>query len=130
MTPEELLKPRYKVIAPWPGTHWKVGDIFEYGDHNCFKTESQPSIPMHLSVLDEHPHLFKKLEWWEERKPDEMPEYVKHITTGKIWRVKEYDLPAGAHVSGNEISSYWAAMKNLQPATEADYNAYLKTLTS
>jgi hypothetical protein len=148
MTPEELLKPRYKVIAPWPGTHWKVGDIFEYGDHNCFKTESQPSIPMHVSVLDEHPHLFKKLEWREERKPEEMPEYVKitgmgcSIIEDTIVKVEgsgkfedasfdnygeSYVLLRDKHFDVRGLTRM--NCKNVIPATAAEYEAYLQTLT-
>lgn len=136
MTPEELLKPRYKVIAPWPGTHWEVGDIFEYGDHNCFKTESQPSIPMHVSVLDEHPHLFKKLEWWEDRKLEEMPEYVKSIMqeytygvkVGVVIMVKEWvRLCDAMYAIQSRKEEYHASC--FVPATADEYNAYLQTLT-
>lgn len=86
MSKEELLSPRWKVIALYPGCFWKIGDVFNYVDHNCFKTESQPSIPMHGSVFTEHPHLFKKLEWWEERKLDEMPEYLQSQSADFVFK--------------------------------------------
>jgi hypothetical protein len=87
----------------------------------------KPRNFMWKSFFDLFPHLFEPLPWWKERKPEDMPHYVKHIATGKMWKVKEYDLPTGAHLIGVEISSYWAVMKNLEPATLDDYNAYLQT---
>jgi hypothetical protein len=73
MSNEELLKPRYKVIADFPyNTFGEVGSILDrdWGwngdDENGFKH--------HIS---HYPHLFKKLQWWEERKQEGMPEYVK-----------------------------------------------------
>jgi hypothetical protein len=118
MSNEDLMKPRYKVIAdfPEPRNHpyYEVGSVIR-----AITKEDE-------EYFGKYQTLFKPLQWWEERKPEEMPEYVKHITTGNIWRVKEYDLPTGAHISGSEISSYWAVMKNLEPATETDYNAWKK----
>jgi len=123
--PKELMKPRWKIIADFPyNTFGEVGDILDrdWG----WSGDDEKGFKHHVS---QYPHLFKKLEWWEERNPEDMPEYVKHTASGKIWKVKEYDLPTGAHITGPEVSTYWAVMKNLEPATEADYNAYLQTLT-
>jgi hypothetical protein len=68
MNKKMLLKPRYKVIADWPRmtTYW-IGRIFEVSQMGM-----ETQIPYH-----KYPHLFKKLEWWEERDEKDMPEYVK-----------------------------------------------------
>lgn len=35
------------------------------------------------SIVSEYPHLFHHLKWWEERKPEDMPEYVITSFLGK-----------------------------------------------
>jgi hypothetical protein len=81
MTPEELLKPRYKVIAPYPDMPFSVGQVlllqkhkegweYTWAEHDGF--HSMTDLEM-----SEFPHLFKEMEWWEEREEKDMPEYVK-----------------------------------------------------
>lgn len=79
MKVEDLLKPRYKVLADWPESQFSskdspasmisywVGRIIIYGEIGV-----QTQIK-----YDKYPHLFKKLEWWEDREESEMPEYLK-----------------------------------------------------
>lgn len=86
MTPEELLKPRYKVIADYPfNKHFKVGEILIL--FSFMKTKSIKDIEHYYHHGETHqnfediwfdcyPHLFRKLQWWEDRKPENMPEYV------------------------------------------------------
>jgi hypothetical protein len=68
MTPEDLLKPRYKVVADYPDSIFKIGGILIQGEKD-------------LTEAAKYPHLFKKLEWWEEREEKDMPEYLKCIKT-------------------------------------------------
>lgn len=69
MTTEEnkiadLMKPRYKVIADYPGNNlYKVGSIIEDTGWG----------------VELFPNIFKKLSWWEERDVKDMPEYVMFI---------------------------------------------------
>lgn len=103
MTKEELLQPRYKVIATWPlNDLHKVGDII----HNPIKPywfinsqgETNP---------EDYPHLFKKLSWYEDRKPEDMPEYVKQVS-GRI-------IPLDPSML------YPAVMEDYLPATRDEY---------
>lgn len=125
---EELLKPRYKVVALWPNTEFKVGQIVTdtYG--------------LALKFYDNYPHLFKKLEWWEDRKPEEMPEYVKrnednmsslsgdplvlivkkHFHYGEDWRSGNIDFFTAQNGLANGYS-----YSGFQPATEQEYNDYI-----
>lgn len=75
----DLLKPRYKVMADWPfNNSYNVGDIilmqlrsdgnYWNGNNDLYLREDQLRL---------YPHLFKKLEWWEDRKPEEMPKFLK-----------------------------------------------------
>ena len=73
MTPEELMKPRYKVTADYPGSRFIIGQILKK-----VKTVSgKEFVPSMLQQPDDFPHLFQPLKWWEDRKPEDMPEYLK-----------------------------------------------------
>ncbi len=73
MTPEELLKPRYKVIADYPNQYYSIGHVITE-ESGMFQ---ELDIDFPLDYLNQYPHLFKKLEWWEDRLPEDMPQYVK-----------------------------------------------------
>lgn len=66
MTKEELLKPRYKVIADYPQSIWKEGQILPYFPE-----------PYAKENIEKFPKVFRKMNWWEERKAEDMPEYIK-----------------------------------------------------
>lgn len=66
---EELLRPRYKVIADWPGNVWPIGTIYKHETIGILNPKK----------CDDFPHLFKKLAWYEDRKPEEMPDYVRVV---------------------------------------------------
>ena len=68
MTTEQLMQPRYEVIADYPNSIIPKGNIVD--DLLLFKIE-----------FEKYPHLFRKLEWWEKRDVKDMPEYVKCIKT-------------------------------------------------
>lgn len=83
MTAEELLKVRYKAIAGWPGnTKYEIGDILKgyspgCGGGNLIVNDKGESIWL---SPENFPTLFKKLEWWEDRKESDMPEFLKYAT--------------------------------------------------
>lgn len=86
MTTEELLRPRIKMIAPVPEYGMEVDTIIEmYGD---LMFELSPTYKLNLTGVKRFPHIYKELHWWEERKPEDMPEYVK--SHDQIFKVKEW----------------------------------------
>lgn len=131
MSVEELLKPRYKVIAEWPESTFEIGQIITKSD--LVEDWLQTDNFLHgfkLSAVEKYPHLFKKLEWWEERKLEDMPKYVRwdykpgcdgaHMKNliAKVdgWVQASY----GVISQGQTTSShFWL------PATEQEYNDYL-----
>lgn len=93
---EELLLPRYKVINIYPfNNHFMLNEIITLnefdGRKHLTKELNEPyvlqkplnplsdilPITMYESTFTQYPHLFKKLEWWEDRKVEDMPEYLK-----------------------------------------------------
>lgn len=103
MTSEQLMEERYILQKLWPGCLWSVGAIFP-GNYFDFQSFS---------------HLFRKLEWWEERNEKDLPSYVKGQATQRIVKVKEYDLEGG----WIEFIDGFGVSKNYLPATEEEYLA-------
>lgn len=69
MSNEDLLKPRYKVIADYPDSTFSIGDVLMTDVNSFFRKH----------CLLGYPAIFRKPEWWEEREEKDMPEYVKII---------------------------------------------------
>ncbi len=115
---EKLMIPRYKVIANWPDMleRFSVGYVFEHPYGRQYITETSKYDPA------DYPHLFKRLEWWQERKLGDMPEYVKS-PTGRVAKAK-FDL--------EETSAWFMFLDNEEvpysptfwmPSTEAEFLA-------
>jgi hypothetical protein len=77
MTVEDLLRPRFIVTAIDTSDRFIIGDIFNYDDEaDAFWCRGHVFTEQRLLS---YPHLFRKLEWWEDRSPKDMPEYVKRV---------------------------------------------------
>lgn len=133
---EELLKPRYEVIAPYPayrGHGIEVGDILtDPGDNECVRNQKgQAVVAFHWDMF---PHLFKPLQWWEKRSVEEMPEYVKN-EEGEVFKIKEWDGTSVPYVFVNpkihsgyvESATYSPLYPPYFPATESEYTAYINS---
>lgn len=79
MTPDELLIKRYKCIAPIPfqpfPDMYNVGDIFT--DNGKTAVLNQKGDPVYVVEWEKYSHLFQPLPWYAERKPEDMPPYIK-----------------------------------------------------
>lgn len=168
MTTEDLMKPRYKVIADYFYNPYKIGDIITvlYDDRSVHLTtthyrdefggEVEQANCFNPKRLNDYPHIFQPLEWWQERAIGDLPEYVKVTRedcakdTGLYCRVHKWSpidnlLPSSIGEIGAELEGYEPSYLcrpdlnfpgqrygrlnavHLLPATEADYNAYLQT---
>lgn len=79
-TSKELLQPRYKVIADYPNSIFEINDVIDVVE-DMYYLEGYTE-----GFFSPYPHLFRKLEWWEERGEEDMPKKVKLIT-GKNKRI-------------------------------------------
>ena len=118
-----LMEPRVKLIAGWPGCQWNIGTVFPEN----FIGKDKDQVDLYL-------HLFKRLEWWEERKPEDMPQYLRMIKGSEyfkpgVYHVKEYmaingwqDVHSGFLSDDNNSlgSTGW-----FSPATREEYIAFL-----
>lgn len=65
MTPDELMKPRYMVIADYPCSPVSVGDIYHQTTGDNFQSKADGWSG---KIMNRYPHLFKRLEWYEEKR--------------------------------------------------------------
>jgi len=140
MNTEQLLIPRYEVIADYPDSSFSVGQIIKFellktGDWVYRWAKHDGIYEMSLIEFKEYPHLFKPLPWYHGRKIEEMPEYVKWNSSGNVSKVLDTIV---SHTNGllmlktNEVSQpdnrpvanycpvYW-----FTPALESDYIAFI-----
>ena len=144
MSNEELLQPRYKVIADYPSNCIEVGEIIELkiGDDERFSTDGikhpyayTPNGAEAEYSLDRYPHLFQRLKWWQERQESDMPKYVKYIRLDneqlRIVKVATWDVRNGVEVAFRTTEGDWCLCNEQDsPATEAEYEAYKSLINS
>lgn len=137
MTKQELIRPRFKVITDYPDSCLEVGEIISILDADIFEP---------IEWWEKYPLQFKKLKWYEERTTLDMPDFVKVITPGcslKQYSIHEVDywfcsdrgIFAGltipettrTHDEGETVTYHTI---NIEPATEIEYNEYLKKINS
>jgi hypothetical protein len=119
MTTEELLKPRYKVIADYPGCPFKVGEILQKTKYMSGKE----FVRGMLHQPDDYPANFQRLEWWEDRADDDMPNFYKHNDYGWVSETIGVYGTTICFRGRNDVIEWH--VKNLLPATEAEYLEYI-----
>ena len=120
---EKLMRPRYEVIAPYPFSPYKVGDIIEKIAKLNWQVKQRP-----VSCLSEddpyaqYPHLFREMEWWEGVAESEMPKYLKNKFSSQVLEVDRYHFneskQAFVYFKNREFVEY---LGEYSPATEAEY---------
>jgi hypothetical protein len=133
MTPEELLKPRYKVIAEYPKSPYPVGTIIRADGQSEDLLYCDSNGPR----CRDFPHLFRKLGWWEERGEKGMPGYVKE--DGIVYKVQEWHTDLAPKVSvfiDPKIHTQFAEHAtdgplygDILPATQSEYESFINNQT-
>ncbi len=121
MTKEQLLVPRWKVIADFPGNTFYIGEIFdlpsEFTHQQIIIKGNNEEIDLDVD-LHKYPLIFRKLEWWEDRKLEDMPKYIKFRNSNILFETDTYT----GH--GEAIMNKTNVHHNLYyylPATEEEY---------
>lgn len=117
----DLMTPRYKVIADYPKSLYKVGDILNAGwrSEDCIYCDTEGPRWRH------YPHLFRPLEWWEHREQDVMPRFLRDTFDGEIFKA-ECTTTGMCYVKPNKKEQgdlRYTSLKNFTPATEEQFNA-------
>ena len=137
MSTEELLKPRYKVIADYPESRFKIEVILIDEGVNGFFYNDRIYNKAIWVAIDKYPHIFKRLEWWEDRIIEDLPKYLRHTKYNDdnkvILEVLYYspnDKPWIAYIKGatSVRTQLNVAIKECQPATEQEYTDYINQL--
>lgn len=134
MTIEELLIPRWKVIAEYPNSIFDVGNILvNNSTQNEYEYISWKDYGKDVYYPNDYPTIFKKLEWWEDRNIKDLPEYVKKIDTEAVYKVfwNRYKNPPkcigiwfnrkGIDVCFNGQDQDFSLLTIYEPATEQEY---------
>jgi hypothetical protein len=123
MKTQELLSPRFEVIEDYPNSIYKVGSIINTGYDRIF------CDPNSIKFSD-FPHLFRKIQWFENRKEEEMPMFLKHKSlSGKTTyhKVILWDLSNPQFIqwkySNQDFGNLgmWSINYNYMPCSEEEY---------
>lgn len=126
-TKEELFMPRFKVLSGYPGSHLKVGEIINW-NHGRTSYDAP-------NEFEKYPKIFKKLDWYEEREAQEMPEYVKinvehmsHVgaNLNDIFKVVKFDLREGWMNVYINVTCKTFPLSYVLPATKEEYDSFMK----
>jgi len=141
LTKEQLLQPRYKVISDYPDSCYSIGiiltmqqDIHGSWFYDFARESGVKSEPESFFLL--YPMIFKKLEWWEERKAEDMPEHVQykiypgsqcfkvdHWVIYKLYQDTQFEQECIGIRSPNGIIGAHA----LIPISKEEYEAYINS---
>lgn len=145
---QELLKPRYKVVAPFWDSPFKVDQVITmtgrskrfpiFGDNNTEDWETWidrkdgGATGYSISKFRDYPNLFKELEWWQDREFDLTGVYVRFGDLDKkhsCFQLKErIDYPHMElwHMTGIGDFDYQYPIHQSIPITSTEYQNYLK----
>lgn len=132
-----LMQPRYKVIAPIPflkndtviNGAIEVGHVFtlslqKNGQYGLEYKRTGWTGVYYDAYFNDYPANFRRLQWWEDRQPEEMlsVQYVKDKSSGKVYRVADPSQNGRIwHVDG-EIEHRFITRGWYEPATLEEYN--------
>lgn len=133
LTKEQLLIPRVMCTGEekgkrlYPHSEVYVGEILTL-DPSGYTYASDTGKWVGKAQVADFPHLFRPMPWWEGRKPEDMPEYIKygHGAVYKVedWRENEH---YGIYAVCERGEDYPLIMQpHTKPATEQEYNEYQK----
>lgn len=123
MTTEELLKPRWKVIADFPGNPYTIGQILTYPQDIILPNGYLKYLYLNYNEeykIDSYPSIFQKLKWWEERNMADMPQYLKRLDCPEVIRsLTDFKECQGINYPDLIYGSYHISL--WEPATEEEY---------
>jgi hypothetical protein len=125
LTVEELMKPRFEVIADYPNNPYEINDVLTKIDG--IQIYSNGRRGMSITDLESFPNLFREMEWWEIRPEQDMPKYIKWVDDygdHEVLKVEEWE--SGVAILDKSRRSIATMCRNLFPATEAEYIAQLE----
>lgn len=131
LTIEQLLQPRYRVIATYPLMPCKMGEIISFKDGKAVIADTGHFYSeTSAQTFALYPHLFELCHWSDNRLKGEFPEYVAFTPKFKpeiIYKVSNVFLNSAEHVvfveCEDENDTYPPSLFQ-RPATKEEYEAY------
>lgn len=122
------MAPRYEVIADYPGSRYKIGELVNEHPEFGFDIFPYPA---------KHSHIFRLVMWWEFRVEANMPKFVRWIE--KHWEGRDlikdiivaevvkttFDKDGIPYFDCGDFGTVRAV--GVEPATEQEYNDYLNS---
>lgn len=133
LTKEQLMIPRYLIIADYPfNTDYPIGKIVLVPTDGY--AENENGHPVFYCDFGKFPHLFRRLEWWEYRTAEEMPEYCVTHFDSIVFKIEKWILSDSGNWKYETTSETtlklllfdFVDMENLTPATLEEYEEYQK----
>ncbi len=128
MSNEDLLKPRYEVIAEDTSGDFNKGDVLRdlYGDGMLYGSISTTGFTQPL--LDKYPHLFRKLHWAEKRDLKDLPQHIS--INKKVYKIDLWETYLGnrprSRAENSQLGIDWHFHKHeSRPATKQEYTQYI-----
>lgn len=142
---KDLMKPRIIVLADYPNSPFKIGDILtqdfadganEAGDattEEIYTTEGM-CFAASAHMAKKYPHLFQPIPWYAHRDIADMPEYV-YITTKEatninstVQKAELWVMEDKPRVSVN--GGHWYYGNEILPATTEQITTFLTSKNS
>jgi len=129
MTKEELMQPRYEVVADYPGrpNSMPVGHILKLDKFGAGKYwhEYTDEEPIHIDEgSTRFPKVLLLLHWWEHRKLEDFPLYLIRATPPyQVYKIGKLLLKDGCFlIDGYDFPE---SLSLYEPATETEYTNYI-----
>ena len=91
MSAKELLNARFEVIADYPDNPNELGSVLE-----CPNFDGDDDVKKYwIEPKEKYPHLFRRMNWWEERRAEQMPKKLicKAIPNDtEVMEIEEWDM--------------------------------------
>lgn len=133
------MQQRYKVLWPYPNSVWEVGDILTplYDNSVWFgipDKDEYDGCVIHENWIKKCTNIFDPLPWFVEREIEDMPKYLKcEGAYGTLVYPAEFIMKEenGWTVKvGRTIIPHGNYLKDKFPATDQEYQEYIKTLNN
>ncbi len=145
---QDLMKPRYKVIADYPHSVDEIGHIITIEGERYF-TLSNASKSTQVYPVDKrrttseyynrYPHLFELLPWYVERSVEDLQsvKYLKLVYNNRIQYLHKVERFNGENLHGQPLYEYYnkvnhlstACVSELEPATESEYTQFTNQIS-
>lgn len=134
MNAQELMKPRFEVIAVFPFCPVVIKEQLERVTNTLFIVSKigENANVWHLSEIEKYPHLFRKLNWWDKRNIEDMPTYIKSETqvVKPDWQLEEWMGNKYLRAYDSSAKKYNMSLsfklQLFEPATEQEYLEFVK----